>query len=42
MRMKSKVVLKKKKKSIKDIEPEHFGSNSRKLSDEIDEILYGK
>jgi len=33
-------VSKKKKRSIIDIKPEHFGKQYRDLSEEIDEVLY--
>ena len=33
-------VSKKKKRSIIDIKPEHFGRQYRNLSEEIDEVLY--
>ena len=33
-------VSKKKKRSIIDIKPEHFGKKYRNLSEEIDEVLY--
>lgn len=33
---------KKKKRSILEIEPEHFGYQYRNLSEEIDEVLYGE
>ncbi len=33
---------KKKKKSILEIKPEHFGYEYRNLSEEIDEVLYGE
>ena len=33
-------VSKKKKRSIIDIKPEHFGKQYRNLSEEIDEVLY--
>lgn len=35
-------IEKKKKKSIFEIKPEHFGYQYRNLSEEIDEILYKK
>lgn len=35
-------LAKKKKKSILDIKPEHFGYQYRNLSEEIDEVLYGE
>jgi hypothetical protein len=33
-------LTKKKKRSIIDIEPEHFGYQYRNLSEEIDEVIY--
>lgn len=33
-------ISKKKKRSIIDIKPEHFGKQYRNLSEEIDEVLY--
>lgn len=33
---------KKKKKSVLEIKPEHFGYEYRNLSEEIDEVLYGE
>ena len=33
---------KEKKKSILDIKPEHFGHQYHKLSEEIDDVLYGE
>ncbi len=32
----------KKKKSILDIKPEHFGYSNKNLSEEIDNVLYGE
>ncbi|MCX9015010.1 MAG: hypothetical protein OIN89_09530 [Candidatus Methanoperedens sp.] len=37
--MNNKVVLRKRKGSIREIKPEQFGTNNRKLSEKIDEIL---
>ncbi len=33
-------LTKKRRKSITDIKPEHFGNKYRKLSEEIDEVIY--